>query len=83
MAFCMVMLLSSTIAGFIPGVRLLDEVAIPLLLLAAILRQHSRIGQRLLWPREIAVLFIFATGVLSSLMQGVELVIWLPAAALL
>ena len=83
MAFCMVMLLSSTIAGFIPGVRLLDEVAIPLLLLAAILRQHSRIGERLLWPREIAVLFIFATGVLSSLMQGVELAIWLPAAALL
>jgi len=83
MAFCMVMLLSSTIAGFIPGVRLLDEVAIPLLLVAAILRQHSRIGQRLLWPREIAVLFIFATGVLSSVLQGVELAIWLPAAALL
>jgi hypothetical protein len=83
MAFCLVMLLSTTIAGFIPGVRLLDEVAIPLLLLAAIVRQHARIGQRLLWPREIAVLFIFATGVLSSLVHGVALEIWLPAIALL
>ena len=83
MSFCIVMLLSTTIAGFIPGMRLLDEMAIPLLFLAAIVRQHSRIGLRLLWPREIAVALIFATGLLSSLLQGVELEVWLPALALL
>jgi hypothetical protein len=83
MSFCIVMLLSTTIAGFIPGMRLLDEMAIPLLFLAAIVRQRSRIGVRLLWPREIAVALVFATGVLSSLLQGVELEIWVPAIALL
>ena len=83
MAFCVVMLLSSTIAGFVPGIRLLDEIAIPLLLVAAVVRQRSRIGERLLWPRDIAVALIFATGVVSSLLQGVELETWLPAIALL
>jgi hypothetical protein len=83
MAFAMVMLLSSTIAGFVPGIRLLDEMAIPILLLVAVVRQRSRIGLRLLWPRELAVALIFAAGVVSSLLQGVELATWLPAIGLL
>lgn len=66
--------------------RLLDELAIGLFVVAALVVHRRRLDAGSAWPpgiREVGLGLVLACGLASSLVNGVPLDVWLPGAVLL
>jgi hypothetical protein len=66
-----------------PGVKVVDELTIPLVAIITLARGWREVAAAWSWPREAGVLLIAVAAVASSLVNGVAPLIWLPGLVLL
>ncbi len=59
-----------------PSIRLFDELLIPLMFAITVVRQRRDVIDRIHWPRDLAVAAFVVLGVISSLLAGVPVTIW-------
>jgi hypothetical protein len=73
-----------TVALYVGGVfKQLDELTVAALVVICLFRVRNHWSAWWSWPREIAVALIPLMGVLSSVVAGVPVQVWLPAMALI
>jgi hypothetical protein len=77
LAFALFVLFYDTLALYMGGpVRRVDEMAVPGLALVAVWSALPRIREWWSWPRELAIAFVVAMGIASSLLNHVPLLTW-------
>lgn len=83
-AFALYILGYDTIANYLGGpIRRVDEIAVPAIVLVALLRLRPWRSHRIAPLRDGAVAVAVLAGIVSSLVAGVPLSVWIPALALL
>lgn len=84
LAFALYILFYDTTAHYLGGpVRRVDELTVPLLIIVAAVKLRPWTYSRIDPIRDGAMAVAVATGILSSLVAGVPLAIWVPALGLL
>ena len=66
-----------------PGVKVVDELTIPLVAIITLARRWREVAAAWSWPREAGVLLIAVAAMVSSLVNGVAPMTWLPGLVLL